>query len=109
MTPDFIFRAGDTLPTIQATLTNESGAVNVAGCTIELAMRLVQDDGSLGDVVYYPADIVDGPAGEVQHVWISGQSATYGYYRCWWRVTYPGPGGVATFPNNTYLLLQIIE
>jgi len=102
----FTIKQDNTSPFIAATLKDaNSNAVDLTGATVAFNMADVNDttivDGSA-------ATIVDEDAGRVQYEWQTGDTANAGSFRAEFKVTYLG-GKIETFPNNDYIIINIVS
>lgn len=98
----FTIKQNDTSPSLQATLSDTSGAVDIVGATVKLHMK------SLAGVLVIDEDmtITDATNGVVQYDWVTGDTSTVGAYYVEFEVTY-ADGGIETFPNSGSLPLVI--
>ena len=82
-------------------------AVDLTGATVEL--QLIQMATGLETLL--PAAIIDDPTlGQVAHIWVTGETDTGGAYFYKWVVTWPGPSGPESFPNDSRgLVLSIVS
>ena len=100
----FTIKQNDTSPSLQATLSDTSGAVDIVGATVRLHMKSVG-----GDVVIDKAmTITDANNGVIQYDWEAGDTSTVGTYYVEFEVTY-ADGGIETFPNTGSLALVITK
>jgi len=101
---DFYIKDSDTLPAIQAILTDATDTVvNLSGCTV----RFIMTNKSTAVVaVDAAATVVNAAGGVVRYNWVTGDTDIAGGYRAEWEVTFGG-GGVETFPNSTYMNIKI--
>jgi hypothetical protein len=110
-TPDdlantFTLKAHDTLPIIQATLTDGTGSpppLGTPGTAVWFIMAQV--DGPM--VFRKAAVIVDVDGGVVQYRWVAADTATPGTFQAEWEVTYPA-ADKQTFPTETYHVVRIL-
>lgn len=110
--PDFVMKANDTLPWIEATLGYEQGGVpdlTQTGTVLSFIMRRFTADGALAaDVaVNAPAEILDAATGRVRYRWKRSDTAVPGTYRAEWEVDY-GDGLRQTFPLRSYHEVDIL-
>ena len=95
----FDMKQGDLKPALQVTLKDGDGvAVNVTGATVKFSMRnqatraLKINEGTV--------TLVTAASGIVRYDWVAGDTDTPGLYDAEFEVTYAGPAGPETFPNN---------
>lgn len=108
MATDFTIKRDDTLPAIQATLTDSSDpavAVNLAGASVRFVMRDKATQTEKTDAV---ATIVTAASGIVKYQWVAADTDTAGAYQAEWEVTFAG-GAVETFPNYKHMNIKIFE
>jgi len=92
----FSIKQNDTSPSLQATLTDYSGAaINLTNCVVNFHMKNV--NGSL--TINSQMTIVSALNGIVQYNWVSGDTNVPGTYYVEFEVTYPNTS-IETFPNN---------
>lgn len=102
----FFIKQNDTSPFMTASLKDASGsAVDIQGASVRFHMRSV---GSTTVKVDDAAVITDGENGAVKYEWSSGDTDTVGQFQAEFEVTYAG-GKIETFPNNSYILVQVID
>lgn len=102
---DFTLKAHDRRPSIMATLSEPSGAVDLTLATkVDFIMR-----PSSGGVVKInaAAEVVDAPGGVVQYNWAAGDTDAPGPYQAEWQVTW-NIGVTQTFPTATYHTIDIL-
>lgn len=100
-------RQNDTAPFLQATLKDENGlAVDLTGATVVFSMR----DASTQTlkVNESTANVTSPTDGEVQYEWNTGDTDTVGSYEAEFEVTY-SDSTIETFPNTTYIEIDVIE
>lgn len=94
----FIIKTGDTLPALEAVLSNSLGPVDLtAASAVKLVLR---EAGNDGDLVFKKAAAFVSPrtAGTVKYSWASGDTATPGRYVGEFEVTF-NDGTIQTFPT----------
>lgn len=103
---DFQIKRGDRLPTIQASLTDGSGAaVNLTDATVKFLMR---PRTSATPTVNAAAAIVGtATAGVVQYAWSAGDTDTAGEYLAEFEVTFLD-GRKASFPSDGYTRVRVL-
>jgi len=96
----------DTQPAMKVRLKNASGnAVNLTGASVQVAIQHY----SQPDIKFLrDAYTQDAITGEVWLVWQPEETETPGLYQIEFRVTYQD-GNRETFPNDGYLLVNILE
>jgi hypothetical protein len=101
---DFYLTAGDTVPPITATLTDEAGAgLNLTGATVTFRMSPIAGGALKVDAA---ATVVTPAAGAVSYAWQAADTDTPGYYLGRWRIVFSG-GGVGSVPNDAPMLILI--
>lgn len=93
----FTLKRGDTAPALRYALLPE--IVDLTGASVVFIM-----DG-LGRA---PASVVSAAPPVVQYDWQPGDTDRAGVRRAEFEVTYPD-GGIETWPNAGYLLVNIVE
>lgn len=102
----FFIKQNDTSPFMTATLKDASdNAVDILGSSVQFHMRAV---GSTTVKVDAAAVVTDGENGAVKYEWATGDTDTVGQYQAEFEVTYAG-GKIETFPNNSYILVQVVD
>jgi len=102
----FYIKQNDTAPILAATLKDaDEVAVNLTGSSVRFHMREV---GSTTSKVDADAVLVDASGGQVKYTWAADDTDTIGSYQAEFEVTF-GDGSVETFPNNGYVLIEIID
>lgn len=102
----FFIKQNDTVPALRAYLRDGDGVgVNLDGATVKFKMRKASDATVVVDA---SASIITALTGLVQYNWASGDTSTVGFYEAEFEVTY-GDSTVETFPNNTYILVEITD
>ncbi len=97
----------DTQPAIRVRLKDSDGnPVNLTGATVRVAIQHYLLKNNIN--ILRDAYIADAATGEVWLVWQSEETQVPGVYRVEFRVTYQD-GNRETFPNNGYLLVNILE
>jgi hypothetical protein len=96
----------DTQPALKVILKDSAGnPANLTGATVQVAIQHY----SQPDIKFLrDAYIADAVAGEVWLVWQPEETQVTGLYRIEFRVTYQD-GNRETFPNDGYLLVNILE
>jgi len=109
---DFTLKAGDTLPSITGTVSDEHGAVDISAATeVRLHLVSVADDSEYLDVAVTNDDDGEvGTRGTWHYEWAQGDTATPGIYYAEVQVTWgSGPtADVQTFPNTSRGLVVAI-
>lgn len=105
----FYLKQGDTYPNIYTTLSDESGVINLTGCSVLFRMS-EPDSGNL--MVEKPATILSQGTpenlGKCYAEFATGDTDIAGKYRVEWRVTFPN-GKIATFPRGIVPLVESDE
>ncbi len=96
----------DTQPALKVRLKDASGSpVNLTGATVQVAIQHY----SQPDIKFNrAAHVADAATGEVWLVWQPEETQATGLYRIEFRVVYQD-GNRETFPNDGYLLVNILE
>jgi hypothetical protein len=99
---DVEFVRGDSGPSLNGTLTDQTGApVNLTGASVKFQMRFADDRRF---AVNSAAVIVSATAGTVRYDWVAGQLDIAGDYEAQWQITFPGPVIQTTDPANTIMV-----
>lgn len=96
-------KRNDTKDNIKATLSNESGPVDLTGASVRFLMSrqgVVKVDK--------PALIQDAVNGLVWVVFEQGDTSDSGNFNAEFEVTF-SDGRIETFPNDGYIMIQIIS
>jgi hypothetical protein len=102
----FYVKQNDTSPAMLATLQDANGtAVSLVGATVRFHMRQI---GRSDVVVDAPAIIVTPLEGLVRYDWIAADTNIIGSYQAEFEVTY-ADASVETFPNDSYIAVEIID
>jgi len=102
----FYIKRNDTTPSLRADLKNGSGdSVDLLDATVRFLMRPI---GATTVTVQQPAVVVSEPGGTVQYNWVAADTDVIGSYQAEFEVTYPN-GAIETFPNNSYIRVEIIS
>jgi hypothetical protein len=104
--PDYTIKQGDTLPLLQATLTDSNGAVNLSGAASVRFRMVSADTGAV--TVDALAQIADPLNGIVSYAWTPSDTSTAGEYLAEFLVTF-GNGTVEHFPNDSYLWIRVVR
>lgn len=96
-------KKNDTKDNIKATLSNESGPVDLTGATVRFLMSrrgvLKVDRG---------AQVQDAANGIVWMVFEQGDTDEAGLFQAEFEVTFPD-ARIETFPNDSFILINIIS
>lgn len=95
-------KRNDTHPSITATLTDEQGAIPLAGTTVRFKMAAAPDSGISFTPINRVCTITNAATGQVQFDWQTGDTAAAGVYRAEFEVTFAN-GAVETFPSDGYI------
>jgi hypothetical protein len=96
-------KRNDTKVNIKATLTNESGTVDLTGCQVRFLMskrKITKIDRE--------AIINDAPNGLVWFVFEQGDTDESGRFDAEFKVTFPDER-VETFPSDSYISINILD
>lgn len=104
---DATIKAGDTRPSLAATLEDGAGApVSLIGATVRFRMKPV---GGGATVVDAGATVVAAASGSVRYDWQAADTATAGLYLGEFEADF-GAGQVQTFPNDSPgLVIHVVE
>jgi hypothetical protein len=102
----FEIKQGDTGPPFRGIAKDARGrAVELGGSTVRFRMS-PQIPGLRADIV---ADAeYDQETSELIYRWAAGDTNTPGLYDAEFEVTFPGGGGVETFPNGEYAVVDVL-
>lgn len=102
--PTFAIKRGDLEPPLPLNLmSGDDGADISTATTVKVLARITDSSGTtFGGTIAgpYPAD------GQVEYVWVAGDTDTVGTYRVEVEVTWPG-GRKQTFPPSGYSTVSI--
>lgn len=96
-------KKNDTRDAIKATLSNESGPVNLTDATVRF---LMSKRGTIK--VDRQAQIQDASAGIVWAIFETGDTDETGLFQAEFEVSF-SDGRIGTFPSDGYILIQIIN
>ncbi len=102
---DFTIKQHDTLPPIQAQLT-DSGDYPYDLRYADVRFRMVKRGASLAKVGAF-AEVLDEAGARVRYVWQSADTDTVGVYRAEFEVT-DSLGRQQTYPKADYLLVEVV-
>lgn len=94
-------KRNDTRINLRAVLSNESGPVNLTGCSVRF---LMSKRGFLK--IDRQAEIREAQNGQVWFVFEKGDTSEVGGFQAEFEVTF-SDGRIETFPNNGYILINI--
>lgn len=95
---DLTFVQFDTSPSVNGTLTDASGPINLAGATVRFQMR---PSGTFAYTVDAAATIVSASAGTVRYDWAAGDLDEAGDFIARWQITFADLTVQHTEPENT--------
>lgn len=102
---DLWIKRGDKLPRATATLTDADGnPVDLSGASAIFKMREIRGTELL---ISAAAEIDDVEGGVVGYTWANDDTDVAGGFLGEFAVAFPG--GRETFPNNTHILIAIVE
>ena len=102
---DFYLKSGDTLPVLNATLQDATGAA--VSLVLATAVRFVLvAAGTRQPKLNAVAAIVNAAAGTVRYAWAAGDTDTPGDYWGEFQVTF-NDGTIETFPNDRHLVIRV--
>lgn len=103
---EFTIKAGDTRPSLVATLRNPDGSSpDLTGATVALVYRRQDCPGA---PVERAMTVVSALGARVQYDWVAADTATAGRYRAEIEVTF-ADANVTTYPNGDYIRLTIYD
>lgn len=116
ITPDFIIKANDRLPVIEAVLgyagTTTGPNLTLPGVTVDFIMRLADPAGLPADGVLprvnARATITNPTQRIVRYSWKAGDTAVPGRYLGEWEV-HDAAGLAQTFPVDGYHVIDVLE
>ena len=102
---DYVIKAHDQLPSIQASLTTAAGAVDLTGAT---AVAFIMQPAAGGAAKVNAPGVIVSPAtsGTVRYDWAVGDTNTAGDYQAEWQVTW-SDGRHQSFPTVGYHSITI--
>lgn len=103
MNDAFYIKEGDTSPALRYTLL--PSPIDLTGATVRFSLRL---RGQNTPLINRVAALIVAPAagGVVQYDWLTGDTATAGFYEAEFEVTY-ADSTIETFPNRGYIPVNI--
>lgn len=101
--PDFYLKRNGTKEAIQATLSDQAGAVDLTGATVRFHMK--NRAGTV--VVDAPAEVVTPAGGVVRYQWQAEDTAAAGDFYAEWEVTFADEK-TQTFPNEHNVAIRIV-
>lgn len=99
----FIIKKNDTAPSLQRTLTDSDGAIDLTGATVRFHMAATVGGTAKVDA---EATIVTAASGIVKYDWASGDTDTTGSYYGEFEITY-SDGSSETVPNPGFITINI--
>lgn len=100
-----VLKRNDTKKPLKAVLSNESGPIDLTGCTVRFIMS---DTMTKVMKINREALIQDAVNGTVWVVFEDGETDTPGTYKAEFKVTYTD-FRKETFPDNGYILVEILK
>lgn len=107
----FVIKRNDTRPSLEATLSDDNGPVDLTGASVKLAVKRVPScrDDTAPNVAFKKEGVIVTPAaGVVRYDWAVGDTAVVGNYRAEFEVTF-ADGGVWSFPSSGFIPVTIVE
>lgn len=104
--PDFVIKAHDRLPSIQATLSTGENTVDLSPVGVAVNFILTSAVG-VAPKVNAAAVLVDAASGIVRYDWAATDTNTPGSYLGEWQVTWPD-GRKQTFPTESYHVISVL-
>lgn len=99
-------KAGDLFPSVETTVTNESGAVvDLTGATCKFSMRKSRDPVNV-PISLANGQLVNGPGGKLGYNWQAGQTNDAGTYEAEFLVD-PAVGADFRVPTQGYITIII--
>jgi hypothetical protein len=103
----FVIKQNDTMPYLEATLSDDNGPVDLTGASVKLAMKPLARCGQTSALKFKKAGVVVTPAsGVVRYQWGAGDTDTAGNFQAEFEVTF-ADGGVRTFPSTGYIPVTV--
>jgi hypothetical protein len=105
----FQIKRGDTLPSVEATLSDQDGAVSLTGATVEMSLyRRPTDPKGTGVLVFTKAAVVvNASTGAVRYDWSAGDTDIAGNYYVEFIMTVVATGKKMTFPSSGFVPVTI--
>lgn len=107
MGAEISIKQGDLTPTIRQTLRDGSGApLDLSGCTV--TFRLRRKGLVLGETIIAAGvvTLLDAVNGRVEYAWVTGDTASPGYFAGEWIVVFPVDKPL-TSPSNGFIFVRI--
>jgi hypothetical protein len=105
---DFTIKRGDTLPSIQSTLTHSDNSGGLASASsVKFIMRLPYTNTPKVRAAATLVEVSDTTL-VVRYDWVSGDTNVADEYRAEWEVTFAS-GKIETFPNDGYNIIQVFQ
>lgn len=103
---DFTIKQNDTKPSLIATFKDDQGQpVDISGADVRFHLT---DYSYHEDLINEQAEILDGLNGQVAYNWQPGDTAQAGSFKAEFEVIYQD-GGIETFPNQNYIIIEVIK
>lgn len=115
MAAPFLIKRNDTLPALEAILSDDSGPVSLAGTTVQFTMRPAADKCRSGEnaalflksvIVVGSQDVGSPTRGKVRYEWAASDTAEEGNFLGEFKVQF-GVSGKWTFPTVGAINIKI--
>lgn len=105
----FYLKRGDTMPYLVATLSDDSGPVDLTDATVKFVLRHARTRCATSEPALLfkkPAVVADAASGIVRYEWADGDTDVAGQFDGEFEVTFAA-GGRWTFPSSGYIPVSI--
>ena len=106
MAAHFTIKQGDTSPALSVQFKWDDSVVDLTDATVKMYMGLYDESSLLIDGA--TCTITDAENGEIEYAWQTGDTDVVGLYEVEFVVTF-SDGTIQTFPNDQFLLIEIVE